>query len=308
MVGCTYVARLYTGTSLSLNEGTTMYFTRLLPALLIIALVVLTIAYPVATATLAEQVQESSRELRLAYVSPALLSDSYWRYGGYVEEPQILEEVRVRKPAKLFGKDEYARAILILEAGTSAASILGNVRGILGVYPVYGRKMVTAVISRDDLSALSKTPGVVAILPDVRLEDYYIRSRRAISPELLLDDRVGPGPVQYSIASTGAYHYTVNITRAIDVWAKYGVRGSGVKIAIIDTGVDYGSPALGLSSIARDEYGLPLVLDADSYGLVLTPVEGVVKGTTLYVDVSKLYVFDAYYPAVYRMEVGVVAS
>jgi len=285
-----------------------MHFTRLPSALVVVALVVLATTYPVATATLLEQGRIAPRELRLAYVSPALLSDSYWRYGGYVENPQIFEESRVEKPVRLLGEGGYARAILILEAGTSITSIRGKVRGVLGVYPVYGRKVVTVLISRDDLSALSKTPGVVAVLPDVRFEDYYIRSRRTTPPELLLDDTVGPRPVQYSTTSTGAYHYTINITRAIDVWTKYGVRGSGVKIAIVDTGVDYGSPALGLSSIARDEYGLPLVFDADSYGLVLTPVEGVVEGTTLYVDVSKLYVFDAYFPAVYREEVGVVAS
>jgi len=187
---------------------------------------VLATTYPVATATLLERGRTAPRELRLAYVSPALLSDSYWRYGGYVENMQIFEESRVEKPVRLPGRGEYARAILILEAGTSINSIRGKVRGVLEVYPVYGRKVATVLISRDDLTALSRAPEVVAILPDVRLEDYYIRSRRTTPPELLLDDAVGPGPAQYSTASTGAYHYTVNATRAIDVWAKYWVRGS----------------------------------------------------------------------------------
>lgn len=38
---------------------------------------------------------------------------------------------------------------------------------------------------------------------------------------------------------------SVHIIRADSVWTDYGTRGSGVKVAIIDTGIDYTHPALG---------------------------------------------------------------
>ncbi|MEM4844412.1 MAG: hypothetical protein QXQ93_01695 [Ignisphaera sp.] len=97
--------------------------------------------------------------------------------------------------------------------------------------------------------------------------------------------------VETSSFEDGSYHYTVNITRAIDVWLEYGIRGEETTIAIIDTGVDYGSPALGLEALARDEYGLPLIFDASSLGLILTPVEAVEDDGYILVDPGKLYVF-----------------
>ncbi|MEM3054690.1 MAG: S8 family serine peptidase, partial [Candidatus Bathyarchaeia archaeon] len=65
----------------------------------------------------------------------------------------------------------------------------------------------------------------------------------------------------------------VKIMNATSVWDEYDVTGEGVTIAIVDTGVDYGSLGLGYwDVIARDMFGYPAAFDADSMGLVYTNI------------------------------------
>jgi hypothetical protein len=50
---------------------------------------------------------------------------------------------------------------------------------------------------------------------------------------------------------------------------KYNYTGNGIKIAIVDTGVDFSNPDM-QDSLARDHNNHPIMLDADGQGLVLT--------------------------------------
>ncbi len=60
------------------------------------------------------------------------------------------------------------------------------------------------------------------------------------------------------------------------VASKYNITGNGVKVAIIDTGTDFGNPDL-MKSLARDEKGIPIMLDADGQGIVLTNATYIAK-------------------------------
>lgn len=53
------------------------------------------------------------------------------------------------------------------------------------------------------------------------------------------------------------------------VAAEYGVTGDGVSVAIVDTGTDFSNPDM-KHALARDENGVPIMLDADGQGIVLT--------------------------------------
>ncbi|MGB9676185.1 MAG: S8 family serine peptidase [Candidatus Bathyarchaeales archaeon] len=65
----------------------------------------------------------------------------------------------------------------------------------------------------------------------------------------------------------------VEIMNATGVWADYGFTGENVTIAIIDTGVDYGSLGLGYwDVIARDAFGCPAAFDADAGCFVYTNI------------------------------------
>ena len=50
---------------------------------------------------------------------------------------------------------------------------------------------------------------------------------------------------------------------------KYNYTGNGIKIAIVDTGVDFSNPDL-KDSLARDQNNIPIMLDADGQGITLT--------------------------------------
>jgi len=233
-----------------------------------------------------------------AYVSPVLLEDDFWKYGSYVEDPAFLSfESPVSEGADFFvvnENTELGRVMIVLEKGLTPTILRGKVRGLLGVLPTHLYNVVLAVISRDDLRELVSTRGVLAILPDVRIDALINKEIQSMREYEEVAQELGN---DYQVAETGgSYHYTLNITRSIDVWLNYNVRGEDIKLAIIDTGVDYGSPGLGLNAIARDEYGLPMIFDASSLGLVLTPVVAQEVGDGyIYVNASELYVFHPPY-------------
>jgi subtilisin family serine protease len=228
-----------------------------------------------------------------------LLEDDFWKYGAYVEDPAFLSfESPVSEGTDFHVVNENAelgRVMIVLEKGLTPTILKGKVRGLLGVLPTHLYNVVLAVISRDDLRELTATRGVLAVLPDVRIDALINKEVQSLRE---YEEATQDQGYDYQVAETGgSYHYTLNITRSIDVWLNYNIRGEGVKLAIIDTGVDYGSPGLGLSAIARDEHGLPMIFDASSLGLVLTPVVAQEVGDGyIYVNSSNLYVF---YPPYY---------
>ena len=50
---------------------------------------------------------------------------------------------------------------------------------------------------------------------------------------------------------------------------KYNVTGNGIKIAVVDTGVDFSNPDI-QDSLARDKFNHPIMIDVDGQGIVLT--------------------------------------
>ena len=60
-----------------------------------------------------------------------------------------------------------------------------------------------------------------------------------------------------------------NIANSKTVQTLYNVTGKDIKIAIIDTGVDFSNPDI-QHSLARDSENIPIMLDPDGQGLILT--------------------------------------
>ena len=60
-----------------------------------------------------------------------------------------------------------------------------------------------------------------------------------------------------------------NIANSERVHSLYNVTGKNIKIAIIDTGVDFSNLDM-QHSLARDDENIPIMLDADGQGLILT--------------------------------------
>jgi len=87
----------------------------------------------------------------------------------------------------------------------------------------------------------------------------------------------------------------VNFLNISNVTSLIGVEGEDVVVGIIDTGVDFASPSLGLDAVARDEYGRPLTLDADELGLVITPLEVEVSNGELQTAGKSVWVYVPFY-------------
>lgn len=60
------------------------------------------------------------------------------------------------------------------------------------------------------------------------------------------------------------------------VASKHNITGDGVRVAIVDTGTDFSNPDM-MDSLARDENGVPIMLDADGQGIVLTQAQYTAK-------------------------------
>lgn len=109
-----------------------------------------------------------------AYVSPVLMSDEFWKYGAYVEDPAFLSfESPMSSEAEfhVVNEDvEVGRVIIVLEKSLSPTVLKGKIEGLLGVLPTHAYNVVFATISRDDLRELASTQGVLAVLPDIRID------------------------------------------------------------------------------------------------------------------------------------------
>ena len=57
---------------------------------------------------------------------------------------------------------------------------------------------------------------------------------------------------------------------------KYGYTGNGINIGIVDTGTDFSNPDV-KGSVARDKNNIPVMIDADGQGIVLTNATFVVN-------------------------------
>lgn len=84
---------------------------------------------------------------------------------------------------------------------------------------------------------------------------------------LTFDSLPSPGPGRFSGSS---------IIGSDEVAEKYGVTGEGVTVAIVDTGTDFSNSDM-RHAVARDENNVPIMLDADGQGLVLTKAKFVAK-------------------------------
>jgi len=241
------------------------------------------------------------------YIHPALLDpqSSVWRYGALVDEASALTKTEEDLVAKLeahgirfvkMAREPLARVLVVLPAGASSdlvKAVAEKMPRVIAVLPTHLYTVVLGMATPEAVKELAAVPGVVAIVPDARIDKMiHFTPPRGSHGEPTDPDAVRKVPEATAAPSVSlGYHYTVNITRAIDVWTKYGIEGQGATIAIIDTGVDYASPALGLDAIARDSYGLPMILDM-SGGLVFFPIVAEYVGNnTIYVNATSLYAY-----------------
>lgn len=160
-------------------------------------------------------------------------------------------EVRTNFGTIDLGKIEYNGNIgrtLIYGSGNAAA--LNNNAHIVGFGSAENGQMLGLAVSR---SPLPRNSGF-SYMPDSPLQFDF---------------------AQKDVSNLGRLSGS-SILRSDKVAEEYGITGEGVTVAIVDTGTDFSNPDM-KHSLARDENGVPIMLDADGQGIVITKATYVAK-------------------------------
>jgi len=124
----------------------------------------------------------------------------------------------------------------------------------------------SVVVSREQLLDLADTPGIKGLTPSLSVKELFGDNVvERIPPETIEANNGGGG-----YDGSGVFG-SLDVMRIRDAWETYGVSGDGVVVGVVDTGIDFGNPELGVEAIARDYWDYPITLTVDDF-IGLTPV------------------------------------
>ncbi len=291
---------------------------RIAAALIVLAVMLVPSVAPAAAAAAG---QPAVKAVGRPFIHPALLNpdSDVWKYGALVDKNSTLTtgfekflETARRHGLNIEIGGKVARIMVVLPAKVDAATLRAVAKAmpwVSAVLPDGPYTLVIGLATPKTIQLLANTPGVLAVVPDARVDTMIHMRKPAKEPDIAAKNHPVPIPaskeqlskakqLQAGGAAGIGFHYTVNITRAIDVWKKYGIEGQGATIAIIDTGVDYASPALGEDAIARDSNGLPMILDMGS-PVFFPVVAKYVGNNTIFVNFTGAYAYLPLYEFFY---------
>jgi subtilisin family serine protease len=140
---------------------------------------------------------------------------------------------RSRRPPETAHTTATARAalrpLLGVEAVRRAASRSGEDPRAVAVVPLPAARSVALSASRDDVAAIAAAAEVAAVYPN-----------RVLRVPRVFEVRELPAAAAESRASS----WGVERVGALATWGAYNVRGKGVKVGVLDTGVDPTHPDL----------------------------------------------------------------
>jgi subtilisin family serine protease len=193
----------------------------------------------------------------------------------------IQDHIRSKLPyidPALIGIKESARVILIVNDNANFSQIASCMRSCRVTPSLGGIRFVLGVVKPENLESLATNTCTLAILKD-REVSFVSSPHDALRNGSFLKNMKQPQPNETpnklpagTPAQNVSMREVVKIMNATRVWDEFGVTGDGVTIAIVDTGVDYGSLGLGYWNdvMARDILGYPATFDADAMCLVYT--------------------------------------
>ncbi|RLG19793.1 hypothetical protein DRN74_06360, partial [Candidatus Micrarchaeota archaeon] len=174
------------------------------------------------------------------------------------------------------GEPESIGIIIVTDSSARLAEI-SRYATIKSIYPLgFANIIIGAVSSQMALMHLAALPNVVEIMGDIQLEYPEI-------PEFAYNLGSQVGLTQFN---------ATYIQGAWNASNEFNVNGSGVKIAVIDTGVDFGNPEV---RQARDADGYPLSINLDGIGIGFATLEvnksDIINETILPVAGETVYYF-----------------
>ncbi|MCE4607092.1 MAG: S8 family serine peptidase [Desulfurococcales archaeon] len=168
-----------------------------------------------------------------------------------------------------------ARALILYKGGIKTLEFIKKNALVYNGFTDKNGGILSAWVTMSQVKKLASNPGVISVSLQNNIK---IGTPRAPDSPASI-----PVAIKSSAeASSGSYNLEMapEITGATYAWS-HGYNGTGVKVGVVDTGVDFGESDLGLQAIARDDNGLPLLFDADEMGLALTVNPTNVTGNTI---------------------------
>ncbi|WP_052833664.1 S8 family serine peptidase [Staphylothermus hellenicus] len=273
-----------------------------LSTILVLALLVLSITVYIAPATTTSVTEPNNNGLWQSKVDPLLLKDSFYEEGFLkkfgVNAPRFSSDMIPGEPVKIIRKGQVKIGI-VASSNIDINDLARHTEGIIFGHRIGSIWYVEAWATKEDVEALAKNPNIQRIFPE-------ISPINTIFSEKNLESRsIGKlEPTLYAATST---------IGASKVWEEYNITGRGVKVAVVDTGVDFGITDLGPDAIARTNNGVPLIFDSDEIGLVLT-FNTVTKDSSGFINInSPVMYFDWFglyfgYPAIGKTSYGWVTA
>lgn len=259
---------------------------RILAIALALVMVAAPAAFAVGTPTPAKAVQQAqvSPEEKIA---PDLRGGQYSLLDGFPSSiAGGLEAAASARGLKLYwSPGPLARVAVYYTGGDRALEqIRDSVYRVTSVLRGGSLSVAFALASSSQVEKLASLPFVVRVERQASLLDqlaYYSPARVEGAPA----GGVGVSGEAFRVAQNLGFpiYSAPKLLGAERVWEEFGINGSGVKVAVVDTGVDLGSPDLGPGKVAMDSDGTPLTFDADEVGLVL-------MNPTVRVSSDKIYI------------------
>lgn len=179
---------------------------------------------------------------------------------------------------ELIGIKELTRVILVVKDSADISQIAGFMKSCRVAPSLSGIRLVLGVVDPENMESLAMNAYTLAILKDREVSFVGSPYDALRSGSFLKDMKPQPNETPNELptgapSQSGSMREVVEIMNATSVWSEYEVTGDGVTIAIVDTGVDYGSLGLGYWDVmARDAFGYPATFDADAMCLVYTNI------------------------------------
>ncbi|MCS7128876.1 MAG: S8 family serine peptidase [Desulfurococcaceae archaeon] len=192
------------------------------------------------------------------------------------------------------------KPVLIAASSNAIGLIKSTVAKLKYYIPLpNGVTVAYAMASRDQVLELAKNPYVYSILPSPRIDELLGLSNDRLKAMALGEERA----FEASQSGSGLGLFSgLKLQGVVDAWREYNVSGRGVVVGVVDTGIDYSNPELGLESLARDLNGLPMTIVMDEH-LALTK-NIAVRNATGYLNTSGAVV--VYFSTMYSGYYGVL--
>jgi hypothetical protein len=180
----------------------------------------------------------------------------------------------------LISMEEPTRVILIVGEGANFSQIATHMVSCRITPSFGGLRLIFGTVDADNIKFLASNKALFAILKDREAglmnsphsalsQGNFLKDTKHLQPDVGAPKESPSGAESHNVTM----REVVKIMNATSVWDGYGITGDEVTIAIVDTGVDYGSLGLGYwDVIARDMLGYPAAFDADALCLAYTNI------------------------------------